>query len=333
MFLGLGFQVAEGPEVETDWYNFEALNMPPGPPGPVMWDTLYVELGEPEDSRAAHPHLAGADPGDGVRQAPPIYTVMPGRVLRRDTPDARHCRSSTRSRASSSTGASPSATWPAPSTPSPRPTSAPAITLAAAAVLLPVHRAVRRVRGHLLRCDGAGCSVCSRPAGSSSAAAGWSTPTCFRAVGIDPEEYTGFAFGFGHRPDGHGPLRRRATSSCSRQRRPVPEQFWRCSVKVLSPGSATSPRSSGTPLELADRLNGIGLVVEGIERAGARHRRRPHRAGCWRCETHPDADRLPLVDIDPGDGTPSRWCAGPTTCAVGDVVPLAAARRRRCPAA
>ena len=48
VFVGMGFTVAEGPEAETDWYNFEALNMPPAHPARGMWDTLYLELGEPE---------------------------------------------------------------------------------------------------------------------------------------------------------------------------------------------------------------------------------------------------------------------------------------------
>ena len=63
--MGMGFEVAEGPEAETDWYNFEALNIPPAHPARGMWDTLYLDLGEPETVRAAHPHLAGADPPDG----------------------------------------------------------------------------------------------------------------------------------------------------------------------------------------------------------------------------------------------------------------------------
>ena len=47
VFVGLGFQVAEGPEVETDWYNFEALNMPPSHPARSMHDTFYVDHGQP----------------------------------------------------------------------------------------------------------------------------------------------------------------------------------------------------------------------------------------------------------------------------------------------
>ena len=48
VFVGMGFSVNEGPEVETDWYNFEALNIPPAHPARGMWDTFYLDLGEPE---------------------------------------------------------------------------------------------------------------------------------------------------------------------------------------------------------------------------------------------------------------------------------------------
>ena len=50
VFVGMGFTVAEGPEVETDWYNFQALNIPDSHPARSMWDTLYVDLGPPEST-------------------------------------------------------------------------------------------------------------------------------------------------------------------------------------------------------------------------------------------------------------------------------------------
>ncbi len=65
VFVGMGFEVAEGPEIETDWYNFGALNIPPAHPARSMWDTFYLDLGAPGVDPAAHPHLAGADPSDG----------------------------------------------------------------------------------------------------------------------------------------------------------------------------------------------------------------------------------------------------------------------------
>ncbi|HXW39119.1 MAG TPA: hypothetical protein VEJ44_05445, partial [Acidimicrobiales bacterium] len=48
VFVGMGFEVAEGPEVETDWYNFGALNIPPAHPARSMWDSFYLDVGEPE---------------------------------------------------------------------------------------------------------------------------------------------------------------------------------------------------------------------------------------------------------------------------------------------
>ena len=65
VFVGMGFEVAEGPEIETDWYNFGALNIPPAHPARGMWDTFYLDLGATGDHAAADPHLAGADPPDG----------------------------------------------------------------------------------------------------------------------------------------------------------------------------------------------------------------------------------------------------------------------------
>ena len=89
VFVGMGYAVAEGPEVETDWYNFQALNMPPAHPARSMWDTLYVDLGS-GDNILLRTHTSPVQIRLMQRQAPPIYAVMPGRVFRRDTPDASH---------------------------------------------------------------------------------------------------------------------------------------------------------------------------------------------------------------------------------------------------
>jgi phenylalanyl-tRNA synthetase alpha chain len=89
VFIGMGFTVAEGPEVETDWHNFGALNFPPDHPARDMYDTLYVELGEP-GSTLLRTHTSPVQVRVMTTQAPPIYMVMPGRVFRQDTPDATH---------------------------------------------------------------------------------------------------------------------------------------------------------------------------------------------------------------------------------------------------
>ena len=89
VFVGMGFTIAEGPEVETDWHNFGALNFPPDHPARDMYDTLYVEMGEP-GSTVLRTHTSPVQVRVMTGQEPPIYMVMPGRVFRQDTPDATH---------------------------------------------------------------------------------------------------------------------------------------------------------------------------------------------------------------------------------------------------
>jgi phenylalanyl-tRNA synthetase alpha chain len=89
VFIGLGFRVAEGPEIETDWYNFEALNMPPSHPARSMWDTLFVNHGEP-GSTVLRTHTSPVQARVMTTQSPPIYVIAPGRVFRNETPDATH---------------------------------------------------------------------------------------------------------------------------------------------------------------------------------------------------------------------------------------------------
>ncbi|MFM1751924.1 MAG: phenylalanyl-tRNA synthetase alpha chain [Actinomycetota bacterium] len=89
VFIGMGFQVAEGPEVETDWHNFEALNMPPSHPARSMHDTFYVDHGNP-GSTVLRTHTSPVQIRVMQSVKPPIYQVMPGRVFRNETTDSTH---------------------------------------------------------------------------------------------------------------------------------------------------------------------------------------------------------------------------------------------------
>lgn len=89
VFIGMGFSVAEGPEVETDWHNFEALNMPPSHPARSMHDTFYVDHGAP-GSTVLRTHTSPVQIRVMHTTKPPIYQVMPGRVFRNETTDATH---------------------------------------------------------------------------------------------------------------------------------------------------------------------------------------------------------------------------------------------------
>lgn len=89
VFVGLGFTVAEGPEVEDDWHNFTALNFGQYHPARDMQDTFFVGLGEPKEV-VMRTHTSPVQIRVMEGQKPPIYSVMPGRVYRNEATDATH---------------------------------------------------------------------------------------------------------------------------------------------------------------------------------------------------------------------------------------------------
>jgi len=89
VFVGLGFHVAEGPEVEDDWHNFTALNFGQYHPARDMQDTFFVGLGEPREV-VMRTHTSPVQIRVMEGQKPPIYSVMPGRVYRNEATDATH---------------------------------------------------------------------------------------------------------------------------------------------------------------------------------------------------------------------------------------------------
>jgi phenylalanyl-tRNA synthetase alpha chain len=196
VFVGMGFTVAEGPEVETDWYNFEALNMPAAHPARGMWDTLYVDLGEPE-TVVLRTHTSPVQIRLMQRQAPPIYAVMPGRCYRRDTPDARHIPTfhqieglvvdrdisfaDLAGTIETFTGAYFGADIHSRLRPSYFPFTEPSAEYEITCTI----------------CKGAGCRTCSHTGWIELGGAGMVDPAVFEAVGLDPEQWRGFAFGFG----------------------------------------------------------------------------------------------------------------------------------------
>ena len=147
-----GSKWRRGPEIETDWYNFGALNIPPAHPARSMWDTFYLNLGAPESTllrthtSPVQIHLMeNAVTDDGL----PLHAVMPGRCYRRDTPDARHLpvfhqieglvvdKGITFADLAGTIEVFTTAYF------------GPDIHSRSASGLLPLHRAVGRVRGHL----------------------------------------------------------------------------------------------------------------------------------------------------------------------------------------
>ena len=90
IFADLGFSVAEGPEIETQWYNFAALNMPENHPARAMQDTFYLEPRTPgEEAYVLRTHTSPVQIRAGEKQGAPLYVIAPGRVYRSDS-DATH---------------------------------------------------------------------------------------------------------------------------------------------------------------------------------------------------------------------------------------------------
>jgi phenylalanyl-tRNA synthetase alpha chain len=92
LFVGMGYEVAEGPEVELDWYNFDALNMAPDHPARTMMDTFFVAAAESgaESGLVLRTHTSPVQARVMLHRQPPIYVVCPGRVYRTDELDATH---------------------------------------------------------------------------------------------------------------------------------------------------------------------------------------------------------------------------------------------------
>jgi len=92
LFIGMGYEVAEGPEVELEWANFDALNIPADHPARGLMDTFWVASGSPDESSGLvlRTHTSPVQARTMLTRTPPIYVVVPGRVYRTDELDATH---------------------------------------------------------------------------------------------------------------------------------------------------------------------------------------------------------------------------------------------------
>ncbi|HET9287744.1 MAG TPA: phenylalanine--tRNA ligase subunit alpha [Gaiella sp.] len=192
VFLGLGYRVVDGREVETTHYNFDGLNFPPGHPARSRLHSLFID-----DDTLLRTETSPSQIRTMEAEQPPIYIVSLGRVYRRDTPDATH-------------------------TPVFHQVEGLAvdegITLADLTgtldfLLKALFGQGRRTqfRTHYFPftepsieayvschvCDGAGCPVCRHSGWIEVGGAGMVDPKLFEFVGYDAERYSGFAFGWG----------------------------------------------------------------------------------------------------------------------------------------
>jgi phenylalanyl-tRNA synthetase alpha chain len=192
VFLGMGYEVWDGDEVATVWENFDALTQPQNHPSRSQLETFYLDAGTVLRTHTSPDQIRAM-----LSRTPPIYMVSPGRCYRRDTPDATHspiflqveCLAVDRG-----------------------------ITLADLQgtvlhffrALFGADREVRMRTSHFpftepsvefdvtcFICGGSGCATCKHSGWIEMGGAGWVDPDVFRNVDLDPDEWQGFAFGFG----------------------------------------------------------------------------------------------------------------------------------------
>jgi phenylalanyl-tRNA synthetase alpha chain len=192
IFLGLGYEVYEGPEVTDVWHNFDALTTDPGHPSRSANDTFYLG-----DDALLRTHTSPDQIRMMESRQPPIYMISPGRCYRRDTPDATHSPTFLQVEClcvdHGITLADLQGT-----------------TLTFFRRLFGPDREVRMRTSYFpftepsvefdvtcFICGGEGCSVCKHSGWIEMGGAGCVDPDVFRNVGYDPDAWSGFAFGLG----------------------------------------------------------------------------------------------------------------------------------------
>ncbi|MBU0597603.1 phenylalanine--tRNA ligase subunit alpha [Patescibacteria group bacterium] len=192
IFMSMGFEVVEGPEVETQKFNFDLLNIPKNHPARDAWDTFYVEGG-----LLMRTHTSPVQLRAMKKSKPPVRLIAPGRVFRNEATDAGHetnfyqCEGLVIDKC-----------------------------ITVANLISTLESFLKQVFGQNVKirvrpeyypfvepgldvdmqcliCGGSGCSVCKQRGWLEMLGSGMVHPTVLKNMGVDPAKYSGFAFGLG----------------------------------------------------------------------------------------------------------------------------------------
>lgn len=197
VLTGLGFEHAAGPEVENDWHNFEALNIPQEHPARDMQDTLYVS-----DNIVLRTHTSGMQIRSMLKQEPPVAVIAPGKVYRRDS-DLTHTPMFHQIEGLLVDKQVSMADLRGTLTVFVRKIFGPKTDVRFRPSFFPFTEPSAEVDISCVMCggkgekDGATCRVCKGTGWVEILGCGMVDPNVFKSVGYDPEVYTGFAFGLG----------------------------------------------------------------------------------------------------------------------------------------
>ncbi len=191
IFAGLGFSVVEGPEVELDYYNFEALNIPKDHPARDMQDTFYVE-----DNIVLRTHTSPVQVRIMEKRRPPVRILSPGRVYRRDS-DISHTPMFHQIEGLLVDRGITFGDLKGVLTVFLRQMFGEDTALRFRPSFFPFTEPSAEVDIRCVMCRGRGCRVCGQNGWLEILGSGMVDPEVFKNVGYDPEEFTGFAFGLG----------------------------------------------------------------------------------------------------------------------------------------
>ena len=192
VFAGLGFTRVRGPEAETDWYNFTALNTPLDHPAADMHDTFYLAPGV-----LLRSHTSPVQIRTMQEYAPPIRVLVPGMAYRRDPFDASHAPAFEQIEGLAVDEGITFVDLKATLAEFARGLFGARTTVRFRPSFFPFTEPSAEVDVSCILCGGAGCSACKGSGWVEIMGAGMVHPAVFESVGYDAERYTGFAFGMG----------------------------------------------------------------------------------------------------------------------------------------
>ena len=191
IFLGAGYEVVTGPEIEDDYHNFEALNLPPHHPARTMWDTFYLEGGH-----VLRTHTSPVQVRVMEKTQPPIRIICPGRVFRRES-DLTHTPMFHQVEGLVVDEGVSFADLKGTVVGFVRRFYDKDVGVRFRPSYFPFTEPSAEVDAQCVHCEGAGCRVCGGTGWVEVMGCGVVHPNVLRMSGIDAERYTGFAFGFG----------------------------------------------------------------------------------------------------------------------------------------
>jgi len=192
IFTRMGYRVQEGPEIEDDWHNFEALNIPPDHPARTMKDSLYVEI----PGLLLRTETSAVQIRTMESQEPPVYIVAPGRTYRREAVDATHLSVFHQVEGLAVDEGISFADLKGTLETFARALFGPDRRIRMNPDYFPFVEPGCQVAVSCFKCDGTGCALCGN-GWIELLGAGMVHPNVLENCGIDPERYTGFAFGLG----------------------------------------------------------------------------------------------------------------------------------------